>query len=203
MIVSSKKKRTILNSGRNKLNWISSDIPENISYYDIFKGELYHSEVYDEKVSSYKNNIYYSNIEVNQKNVAVAMTVEEYRSSFDYDCSEIKNYILYPSKFLFELVEANFGKNDSCIYSKDGEVIGYDTSAYFNVPHQCFLIKRELLDNKLKENDLDIIWSFYGEKEEIGPDISYVYRMLFSGFAGFEKNDLKIFHFFKEQTPTD
>ena len=196
-IVPAAEKNSILKAGSEALHWLRNDIPENTSYYNIYNGELYNSDAYTEEVLSNKENNGYTNINVKGKPKRVIKTVEEISVGGEYDCSYEKFRLSRPSKFLFELLDARFGKNDSCIYNIAGEIIGIDTSTYYNAPYDHFLIRKDILDKKLQEKNLELIWYFFGEKQDIGANVAYVYRMLLSGFSGYQRNLLKVFPYFE------
>ncbi|HMU46118.1 MAG TPA: ATP-binding protein [Chitinophagaceae bacterium] len=185
LIVSKRNKSVLFNKGSDKLFWLGTNTSEILNYYHIFLGELYHSYSYDEQTEGYLEKYPYSSFVLDTKKVNVIHTVEEYRFESEYDLSDARLTIYKPSKFLFELLEAETGKNDACIYNKLGEVIAYDIGAYSKQSPNSFIIKKKVLDEYLEKNNLELIWFFCGEKEDIGPQVDYVYRMLFSGFLAF------------------
>ncbi len=194
-IVKEETKLKLIQQAQERLLWGRDNIPLHPSYTHTYKGEFYQAEQYNKEEFAY--------IDIGDTTIPVIMCSDEYNFESGYDCSNGKNQILYPSKYLFELLSAEFGENDACIYDKTGEIIGFDTAAFFEKPHQSLLVKREKIDAKLKDRGLEIVWHFWGEKEDIGPRVSYVDRMLFSGILCFENGQLQIYSFHKEQTAYD
>ncbi|MBY0482085.1 MAG: hypothetical protein K2Q21_12065 [Chitinophagaceae bacterium] len=202
-LINKKDRAAVVASAIKKLYWIDNEIPEKTSYYGIHHGELYNSDAYRDSVSSHRENDPYSEISIDGKPIGAIKTIEEFSIGGEYDCSTTSSRLLKPANYLFDFLDAKFGSDDSCIYDNEGNIIGYDTSGYFNEAHSCFLINKNIVDKKLSESNLELIWHFFGEKEDIGSNVSYVYRMLFSGFAGQENNELKLFPFFKKEGKAD
>jgi len=192
LIVDKKIKGILEEQGSKKILWPRDNISDNRNYYDIFLGELYYSVAYNDTIEESFSKYPYSSFRLERQNLDIIHTVEEYAFGSEYDLSENKTRIYKPSKFLFDLLGARTGANDACIYDKDGNIIAYDPGAFAKQAKGCFLINKKVLDECLKKNNLELIWMFFGEKEDIGPNISYVYRMLFSGFLSFEKDKFKI-----------
>ena len=46
---------------------------------------------------------------------------------------------------------------------------------------------------------MELVWYFFGEKEDIGANTSYVYRMLISGFAGIVNNQIQVASYFQQE----
>ncbi|HMK19728.1 MAG TPA: AVAST type 2 anti-phage system protein Avs2 [Chitinophagaceae bacterium] len=199
LIVEKKDKLKIFNSGSDKLYWLDTDTSEILNYYDIFLGELYYSDAYREQTKAYFDTYPFTSFRMKNKSVKVIPTVEEYRFSDEYDLSEEKISIYKPSQFLFELLNAQIGKNDACLYDKSGNIIGYDIGAFTKQSPNSFIIKRRVLDECLAKNNLEMIWFYCGEKEDIGPNVDYVYRMLFSGFLTFINNKFQFSYYHELQ----
>lgn len=192
LLVDKKTMATLNDQGSKKILWPDTNISNNLNYYDIFLGELYHSGAYNSSIEDYFSKYPYASFRLERQNLDIIHTVEEYAFGSEYDLSENKVRIYKPSKFLFELIGGCSGENDACIYDKDGNVIAYDPGALDNQSKGCFLINKKVLDDCLKKNNLELLWMIFGEKEEIGANISYVHRMLFSGFLSFENNKFKM-----------
>lgn len=192
ILVNKEDKSFVLKSGKSKIHWIRDDMPTIESFNHIYNGELYNSDVFTEEDP-------YSYLRINGKTIKGVITIQEYRAEYEYDCSQQKYSILRPCKYLFDLLDAEFGQNESCIYDKSGRIIAYDTSNYYSSNQQSFLINKKILDNRLRENNLELIWYFYGEKQDLGP--AYAFRMLFSGFAGYVKEHLMVYPYFVEEVP--
>jgi len=185
LLVNKKNKSKLFQSGSEQLYWINNHTSEILNYYDIFIGELYNSDSYADQTKDYYESYPFTSFQLNDKKVKVIHTAEEYSFGDEYDLSGEKIRIYKPSKFLVELLNGQSGKNDACTYDSAGNIIAYDIGAFTKQTPNALLINKKVLDDCLAKNNLEIIWFFCGEKEDIGPYIEYVYRMLFSGFLTF------------------
>jgi hypothetical protein len=191
-IVDKRSKSSLMKNSSGKLLWLKDNTPENPSYYDVYLAEFYQLDAYTKQMNDHVEKYPFNSFTLGVKNVDVILTVEEYAFQSEYDLSEQKIRLYKPSKFLFELLDAETGKNDACIYDKSGNVIAYDYGAYNLKPERCFLIRKDIIERYLKERDLELIWFFCGEKEDLGSNISYVHRMLFSGFLAYGNGKFQI-----------
>ena len=199
LLVNKKDKKILLKSGSEKLHWLREHIPNNTSYYDVFLRELYDTDAYAENVKVEWEDYPNSTLDLGDKQLNGIKTVEDYSGGDEYDCSWEKYKISLPSESLFNLLDGHFGDNDACIYDKEGAIIACDTSKVYNYPHGCFILDKQTMDRKLKEKDMELVWYFFGEKEDIGANTSYVYRMLISGFAGIVNNQIQVASYFQQE----
>lgn len=203
-IVNKKDKKKIIENGSKRLYWGRDDIRDKGSYHGVFSRELYWAKAYRELVYNDSDDPFFE-IEVNESSYKAYNLVEEINSGGEYDCSSKSLSVIKPTHYFFNFLGGHFGKHDGCVYDSAGDIIALDASSYYgdhpdyNKTNGCFLVKRPVLDQKLKENNMELIWHFFGEKEDIGPNTAWVYRMLFSGFVGFEKKDIVIFPFYKRE----
>ncbi len=184
LLVDKKNKSKLFNSGSKQIYWLNRHTSEILNYYNIFIGELYNSDSYTDQTKDYFDKYPFTSFDLEDRKVKVIHTAEEYSFGSEYDLSEEKIRIYKPSKFLFELLNAQSGQDDACTYDNSGNIIAYDIGAFKHSPN-ALLINKKVLVDCLAKNDLEIVWFFCGEKEDIGPNIEYVYRMLFSGFLTF------------------
>ncbi len=191
-LVTKAVKEKLLKFADKKLFWLRENYPELIHYYEAFNCELYNSDAYCDIIDGWFTKKPYKEISVDKAINKVIHTVEDSGFSDEYDKSQDKVSVLKPSEYLFNLLNAKFGKNDACIYNQDDEVLGFDTGLMNNISERSFVLKKKELDEALVKNELEIIWMFCGEKEDIGERTSYVYRMLYSGIAYFEKEKFKV-----------
>ncbi|TXT32940.1 MAG: hypothetical protein FD136_1208, partial [Chitinophagaceae bacterium] len=195
LLVLKKDLSRIMEGGKKKLHWLRDQVPDNFSYYGIYHGELYEADGYKKSGRAEENPLYpFTDITVDGKKYDAIELVEEMSVGGEYDCSGETVRLHKPCGTLFHLLDARFGKNDALLYNAAGEIIGMDTGAYYEEEHSCFLLQKKALE-KLKDSDLALVWYYFGEKEDIGPGASFVYRRLFSGFVTKEKEDWRISHF--------
>lgn len=195
MLVKKKDLKAIMDGAKKRQHWRREQIPENSSYYAIYHGELYSGDAYLKSDRAEENKRFpLVEITVNKKTYYVYDCVEEMSVGDEYDCSSGRFQIIKPSVALFQLLDARFGKNDAALYNKNGEIIGIDTAIYYNTDHSAFLIKENAIE-KLKDSGYTLLWHYFGEKEDIGSNVSYVYRRLFSGFVAQNGGSWDVSHY--------
>jgi hypothetical protein len=186
-IVTKEVKQKILKRADKDLYWLRENVPEIIHYYEVFNSELYNTDAYNDIIDGFFEKKPYNKIDLKDSQVNVLHTVEEFAFSSEYDMSQDRTSLLKPSEYLFNILGAKFGKNDACIYNQNNEIIGFDTGGFNNISERSFVIRKKELDAALEKNNLEVIWFFCGEKEDIGRQTAYVYRMLYSGVVYFDK----------------
>jgi hypothetical protein len=191
-LVTKAVKEKLVKFANKKLFWLRENYPEIIHYYEAYNCELYNSDAYNHIIDGWFTKKPYKEISVDKRINKAIHTVEDSGFSGEYDMSQEKVTVLKPSEYLFNMLNAKFGKNDACIYNQNDEIIGFDTGLMNNISERSFVIKKKELDEALAKKELEIIWMFCGEKEDIGEHTSYVYRMLYSGIAYNEEGHFKI-----------
>jgi hypothetical protein len=196
-LVTKTVKEKLLKFADKKLFWLRENYPELMHYYEAFNCELYNSDAYTDIIDGSFTKKPYKEISVDRSINKAIHTVEDSGFSDGYDMSQEKVNVHKPSEYLFNMVNAKFGKNDACIYNQEDEVIGFDTGLMNNLSERAFVIKKQELDEALAKNGLEIVWMFCGEKEDIGERVSYVYRMLYSGIGYLDKGEFKVKQYHK------
>ncbi len=191
-LVTKTVKEKLLKFADKKLFWLRENYPELIQYYEAFNCELYKSDAYTDIIDGRFVKMPFSEISLNKNNYRVIHMVEDSGFSDEYDMSSEKINVLKPSAYLFNMLNAKFGKSDACFYNQNNEIIGFDTGLMNNISERSFVIKKKELDEALAKNGLEIIWMFCGEKENIGEHTSFVYRMLYSGIAYLNNGEFKV-----------
>lgn len=195
LLVKQKDLPAIMAGGKTKLHWLREQIPENFSYYGIYHGELYNADGYRRNGRGEENDRYpITDITVCGKKYDAIEIVEEMSVGGEYDCSGETIRLHKPSGKLYQLLDARFGKNDALLYNAAGEIIGMDAGAYYEEEHSCFLMQEKALE-KLNNSEYVLLWYYFGEKEDIGPRVSFVYRRLFSGFVVRKGDGWEISHY--------
>lgn len=140
-------------------------MPESSTYHRMFLRELIWSssyQVYD------SGKYWYSLDKGADPKAKVLVTVDEYTWERGYDCSiEETVSVLYPSKFLFDLLKLQFSKSDEAFVDADGQIVAINSSVRKNLGPYGLLVKKDFLLNVLTENKLDIVWTVLGEKQTL------------------------------------
>lgn len=118
-------------------------------------------------------------------NYTVALPVVEAIGSLDKDRSGAHFWYKIPNKEIFEALDLRYSDKDGDLEDCNGKVL------FTNSPLGC-LIKKDILQKYLDENNLRIIWTLLGEKNSFYDrghtgDI----RKSISGVVELENNDLK------------
>lgn len=147
--------------------YFNSAIRNEFQSYEVFSREYYWSQAFNECTDDadwgpiYKE----SDLEANEG----VITSVDFHWSEKADFSKDANIsITRPSRFVFNLMDLNFGDNEHCFYNPKGELLAFNPAVEYQKGFESLLIKKEDFLNKLDENELDIIWLVLGAKEVIG-----------------------------------
>jgi hypothetical protein len=89
----------------------------------------------------------------------------------DNDFSLFENVnIKRPTKYLYNLLDLHFKQNEYEFYNSNNELVLYNPAIKFQEGNDCLLVNKQYLLEKLKDNNLDIIWLVLGAKEVIGDE---------------------------------
>jgi len=114
------------------------------------------------------------------------LTTSQYywESEFDYS-KEDSLRMNKPSNLLFKGLKMRYSKQEGHFIDKDGEVICFDPSIYYE-SNPYLMVRKDKLMQFLSENGLTIFWTLIGEKQVITPSFGKddsVGVMQFSGYV--------------------
>ncbi|WP_461246560.1 hypothetical protein [Treponema sp. R6D11] len=160
-----------------KQNFSGRWMPENSDKYVLFLREHYWSPAYkycmEEDYQGNLVNIWEKLIDKETKEIigSVIIPTEEYTWEKDVDFSIDETFnLIIPSKYLFDNLKMKYSDNEGEYLDQNNNLICYNPSVENNTK-QYLLIKKEPFQKFLDENDLEIFWTFLGEKQILGGDL--------------------------------
>jgi hypothetical protein len=97
----------------------------------------------------------------------VIVTTQEYDWEEEFDNSKEDTVsIIKPSQFLYELLELKDGFREGEFVNEHGTVLCFDPSVNYVAP-SCLLVRKSVLQERLKAKNLSIFWTVLGEKQVI------------------------------------
>lgn len=157
---------------KNQSFW-NNRMPEAKDHYQMFNREFYWSDTYTFFQNPYYGYEEWSEIDSYEFKAKyphkIGLTTSQYywESEFDYS-KEDSLRMNKPSNLLFEGLKMRYSKHEGHFIDKDGEVICFDPSIYYE-SNPYLMVRRDKLIQFLSENDLTICWTFIGEKQVITP----------------------------------
>lgn len=153
-------------------NWM----PEAKEHYQMFNREFYWSDTY-----TFFQNPYYGYEEWSEIHTyglkagythKIGLTTSEYywESEFDYS-KEDSLRMNKPSNILFEGLKMRYSEKEGHFIDKDGEVICFDPSIYYE-SNSYLMVRKDKLLQFLSENNLTLCWTLLGEKQVITPSFA-------------------------------
>jgi Fe-S cluster biosynthesis and repair protein YggX len=140
-------------------------MPESHELTQMFLGEFFWSPAF-----KYHNTPYFSHdgwITGGMKEIPrkILVTTDKYlQESSGVDCSIDESYILnLPAQLLADGMELCWNGMEGSFFDRSGRLIAFDPSVK-EVDFQTCLINRDVLINFLDQSNLDIFWTFLGEK---------------------------------------
>ena len=169
-IINKKDKSEIINVLKNK-SFFNRQIPEERDVYEVYSREYFWSKAYD--ACTYENHPETSDRRLHTnakgKNISGFQTSMNYMWYKDNDFSLFENVnIKRPTKYLYNLLDLHFKQNEYEFYNSNNELVLYNPAIKFQEGNDCLLVNKQYLLEKLKDNNLDIIWLVLGAKEVIG-----------------------------------
>lgn len=144
-------------------------LPQSHDRYEIFSREYYWSPAHRYFYTAEHDGDFWQSIEgADEENVSSVMVTTEsllWEEQNDYSKEEVISF-LKPSTYLYQKLNMSYGKGEGAFTDNLGNVICFDPSVY-NRSNSYLLIKKELLNNFLEENDFRILWTIIGEKNII------------------------------------
>lgn len=169
-IINKKDKSAIVKALKGK-SFFNRQIPEERDVYEVYSREYFWSRAYDD--CTYENHPETSDRRlhaiVKGNDMSGFQTSMNYMWYKDNDFSLLENVnIKRPTKYLFNLLGLHFKENEYEFYNSNNELVLYNPAIKYQEGGDCLLVNRQYLLEKLKENNLDIIWLVLGAKEIIG-----------------------------------
>ena len=186
-------------------NLLGIGLSEPVSRSQMYSREYYWSPSY----STFNNRYYEGNDwetlqdrKSNKYISKIAKTTINYnwQNVFDYSKIDTIN-ICKPTKLIFNLLKLNYSKIEGQLINDESELVCFDPSIT-NQTNTCLLINKLKLIKLLSENDLEIIWTIYGEKMIIGDGITGKRGdgiMDISSVIYFDSGELKYHSFFEKE----
>lgn len=177
-------------------NFMGRWMPESSDLYQIFDKEYYWSKPIKSFKKEYDGIKYWTELndpENRQTRFIVSVTSINYTWSHEYDRSKVDNLqFLKPSLLISEKMKLISSNKAGHYEDENGNIICFAAEALYE-SEACLLIKKEPFLRMLQENDLEIAWTFLGEKGVIGGPMNSDYsfsRIEFSGSFYFEENTI-------------
>jgi len=86
----------------------------------------------------------------------------------DFDCSIDETYrITLPCQFMVEQMELQWNGVEGSYFDSNGKLIAFDPSVRATGPNQL-LVERDAFLKFLREQNLSVFWTLFGEKQLIG-----------------------------------
>lgn len=169
-IVNKKDTPKIITSLRGK-SFFNHQIPQERDVYEVFSREYYCSDAFND--CTYENDPETSDrrlhSEVKGKNISGFQTSMNYVYYKERDFSLKENvHIKRPTKYLYNLLDIHLKDNEYEFFNSKDKVVVFNPAIKFQEGNDCLLVNKKYLLEKLKENDLEIIWLVIGAKEVIG-----------------------------------
>jgi hypothetical protein len=171
-------------------------MPESSTPYGIFSREQYWAPAYFQSVDKRQNCIF-QNHDGNESGKVVGngfITAESFHWSDEYDGSSDNINILRPSRYVKELLGLKLGPDERCLYNEAGDVVCFDASVGQG-GKSCLLIRKGPLLSRVRERNLEILWTILGEKSALGGDYRHDPdgRLQVSGCAHFTGETIESF----------
>jgi len=171
-----------------KQNFSGRWMPENSDKYVLFLREHYWAPAYKYCMEEdHQGNMVdiWENIKDKTTGKIISSVIiptEEYTWEKDVDFSIDESFsFIIPSKYLFDNLKMKYSDKEGEYLDQDNNLICYNPSVEYKTK-QYFLIRKEPFQKFLHENDLEIFWTFLGEKQILGGDFSRFHgRLDFSG----------------------
>ncbi len=184
-IVHRKDKTKLINFLR-KQDFIGGLLPNPLDHSKVFNGEYYKSPAY---FDTYKNHIGKKAWRSIENYGKVLNPINHYYwEGNTYDCSINDTVrITKPSHFLFELLDLQPSKDNIHFFDSNGVLVCFDPSVNARSWNHAFVVRKDILLEKLKQKDYEIFWTVIGEKIIFNPTYDGI---LISGIYSYENGIL-------------
>lgn len=146
-------------------NFMGRWMPESLHEYKLYNREFFWSPA---NADLNKGLNPWSVVKHQRKNIGkVAVTTQAYLWEEEFDNSKEGTVsIIKPSQFLYDLLELKDGVREGEYVNEQGIVLCFDPSVNYDAP-SCLLVRKHLLQERLKDKHLGIFWTVLGEKQVI------------------------------------
>ncbi|MCB4763148.1 MAG: hypothetical protein LGB78_04510 [Sulfurovum sp.] len=169
-----------------KQNFWGDWMPKYSEYYEVYYREYYWSEAYNFfKQPNYGGSDEWEEVNNYRHKVGLTNIYYFWECLFDYSKNDTLQMYM-PSKILFNGLKLRYAKKDGYFIDEQNDVVCFNPSID-NKTNPSLLVKKDILIEFLKENNLTLVWTIIGEKQVIPPSFNrnedYFGVMQMSGFV--------------------
>lgn len=171
-----------------KQNFWNNWMPSENDWYQMFNRESYWSDAY-KYLEEDKIWLSVSNYSGGECFEGIALSTEKYywEDGHDYSKNETLSNFLKPSKILFDKLKLKYSSKEEGVFlDQDNNIICFDSIIYDD-SFNSLLIRKDVLENFLNENNLSLVWTLVGQKLVRLPNYKYLY-MNITGYSYFDES---------------